>query len=59
MAAASEKGEASGSTTGSSGEPTLDELLSSLNIKGEDIGGIFVWREDVEMLKGETKWMAV
>jgi hypothetical protein len=59
MEEAAEKGEAIGSATGVEAEPSLDELLSSLNIKGEEIGGVFVKKEEVEMLKGETKWMAV
>jgi hypothetical protein len=52
MAAALEKEEASGPTTGSCVEPTLGEMLSSLNIKSEDIGGVFVRKEEVETLKG-------
>jgi hypothetical protein len=37
----------------------LDELLKSLNLRGEDIGGVFVPKEEVESLKEDTKWMAV
>jgi hypothetical protein len=45
--ASSEKGEASGSAMGLEAKPPLDELLSSLNIKGEDIG---------MFLFGERRW---
>jgi hypothetical protein len=60
MAEAKEKGEASG-TAGKAGgkEPTLEELLWSLNLKGEDIDGLFVAKDEVESLKEEAKWMAV
>ena len=40
-------------------EPSLEELLRSLNLKGEDLGGVFVAKEEVESLKKSTKWMAV
>jgi hypothetical protein len=53
------KGEASGSASQVQSEPSLDDLLRSLNIKGEEIGGIFVPKEEVESLKDGTKWMAV
>jgi hypothetical protein len=57
MEGVSEKGEASNSAVR---EPSLDELLSSLNLKGGgDIGGVLVPKEEVESLKEETKWMAV
>jgi hypothetical protein len=56
MAGVSGKDEAGGSTTS---EPSLDDLLRSLNIKGEDIGGIFVPKKEVETLREEKKWMAV
>jgi hypothetical protein len=59
MATVHEGGEASRSASRPSAEPSLDELLRSLNIKGEDIGGVRVPKEEVEFLKGETKWMAV
>jgi hypothetical protein len=59
MEAASEKGEASESVEVPLQEPTLDELLSSLNLKEKDIGGVFVPKEEVEALKEGTKWMAV
>jgi hypothetical protein len=59
MAEFPEKKEASGSQEKEWEEPSLDELLSSLKIKGEDIGGVSVSKEEVDLLKGETKWMAV
>ncbi|KAM0873893.1 hypothetical protein ACQ4PT_037777 [Festuca glaucescens] len=59
MAAAQEKGEGSGSAGHMGSEPSLEELLLSLNIKGGDIGGIFVAKADVESLKEGSKWMAV
>jgi hypothetical protein len=60
MAAAGDgKGEASGKAGQSWTEPTLEELLKSMNLKGEDIGGVFVPKSEVEALKEETKWMAV
>jgi hypothetical protein len=40
-------------------EPSLDELLRSLNLRGEDIEGLFVAKSEVESLKEEKKWMAV
>jgi hypothetical protein len=40
-------------------EPSLDELLRSLNLRGEDIEGLFVAKSEVEILKEEKKWMAV
>jgi hypothetical protein len=58
MAASGEKGEASGSEQPRS-EPSLEELLKSLNLKGEDIGGVFVPKEEVDSLKEGTKWKAV
>jgi hypothetical protein len=59
MAASSEKGEGSGSSPGAGREPTLEELLHSLNLKGEDIDGLVVAKSEVESLKEEVKWMAV
>jgi hypothetical protein len=59
MAELPEKKDASGSQEKEWEEPSLDELLSSLNIKGEEIGGVSVSKEEVDLLKGETKWMAV
>jgi hypothetical protein len=56
MAGAPEKCEAGGSAVS---EPSLDDLLRSLNIRGEDIGGVFVPKEEVETLREEKKWMAV
>jgi hypothetical protein len=52
MSAAHEDGEASGSAAHPGAKPSLDELLRSLNIKGEDIGGVFVLKEEVETLRG-------
>jgi hypothetical protein len=40
-------------------EHTLEELLRSLNLKGEDIDGFVVARSEVETLKEGTKWLAV
>jgi hypothetical protein len=57
MAAEGEKGEASGSATRS--ETTLYEMRRGLNLRGEDIGGVFVPKEETETLKEDTKWMAV
>ncbi|KAM0869057.1 hypothetical protein ACQ4PT_040922 [Festuca glaucescens] len=59
MDAAKEKGEASGETSQAGKEPSLEDLLSSLNLKEEDIEGMFVAKKDVEALKEEVKWMAV
>jgi hypothetical protein len=59
MAAGGEEGEASGSASQIRSEPSLDDLLRSLNIKGEEIGGVFVPKKEVEALKDGTKWMAV
>ncbi|KAK1650403.1 hypothetical protein QYE76_068208 [Lolium multiflorum] len=59
MAAAPEKGEGSGSAGRKGSEPALEDLLLSLNIKEEDIGGVFVAKADVESLKEGSKWMAV
>ncbi|KAM0864824.1 hypothetical protein ACQ4PT_043653 [Festuca glaucescens] len=59
MAATKEKGEASGTADQTAKEPTLEELLCKLNLKGEDIAGLFVAKEEVEILKEEVKWVAV
>ncbi|KAK1643131.1 hypothetical protein QYE76_060936 [Lolium multiflorum] len=37
----------------------LEDLLRSLNLKGEDIAGITVAKAEVESLRADTKWMAV
>jgi hypothetical protein len=37
----------------------LDELLRSLNIKGDDIGSVFIPKVEVESPSDETKCMAV
>jgi Mg2+/Co2+ transporter CorB len=59
MATAKETGEASGSDDRARRESSLEELLRSLNLKGDEIGGLFVARNEVEALKESTKWMAV
>jgi hypothetical protein len=53
MGTVPEKGEASGSAA-QGGEQSMDELSRSLNIKGNDIGDVFVPKVEVEMLKEET-----
>jgi hypothetical protein len=45
MAAAKEKGDASGETPQAGKEPSLEDLLKSLNLKEEDIEGLFVAKE--------------
>jgi hypothetical protein len=40
-------------------EPSLEDLLNSLNLKGEDIKDLFVAKAEMETLKEEVKWMAV
>ena len=59
MAAASGKGDVSGSATQPGSGLDLDELLKSLNLREEDIEGLAVAKEEVETLKEGTKWMAV
>ena len=59
MAADREEDESSGLTTLMGTEFLLEELLRSLNLKGEDLGGVFVAKDEVETLKEDTKWMAV
>ena len=59
MAVVREEGESSGSAARKEREPSLEELMCSLNLKREDIGGVFVAKNDVESLKEDTKWMAV
>jgi Mg2+/Co2+ transporter CorB len=58
MEAAKEKGEPSEAAS-REGESSLEELLRSLNLKGEDIKGVFVAKSEVESLKEEVKWRAV
>jgi hypothetical protein len=53
MEAASEKGEASESAEVPLQEPTLDELLSSLNLKEKDTTGVFIPKEEVEAEGGD------
>jgi hypothetical protein len=55
MAAAREEGESSKAA----GEPSLEDLLRSLDLKGEDIGGVAVGKEEIGSLKEGAKWMAV
>jgi hypothetical protein len=59
MAATKEKGESSGGSAQGRTELSLEELLKSLNIKEEDIDGLFVAKSEVENLKEGAKWMAV
>ncbi|KAM0837639.1 hypothetical protein ACQ4PT_061506 [Festuca glaucescens] len=59
MAAGKGEGSGSGSADQLGSEPSLEDLLESLNLKGEDIEGVFVAKKDVENLKEEAKWMAV
>ncbi|KAM0887405.1 hypothetical protein ACQ4PT_029062 [Festuca glaucescens] len=59
MAVAKEGGETSGAAHGAGKEPSLEELLCSLNLRGEDIDGLFVAKTEVENLKEEKKWMTV
>ncbi|XP_071677284.1 uncharacterized protein [Lolium perenne] len=59
MAAAKGKDVAGGSMEQAGSEPSLEDLLQSLNLKGEDIGGVFVAKSEVEALKEGAKWMAV
>jgi hypothetical protein len=40
-------------------EESLEDLLRSLNLKEDEIGGLFVARNEVKALKESTKWMAV
>jgi hypothetical protein len=40
-------------------EPSLEEVLKSLNLMEDDIGGISVAKEEVEVLKEGIKWIAV
>jgi hypothetical protein len=58
MAAARDHGEARGSAERMGSEPSLEELLQSLDLK-EKIGAIFVAKKDVETLKEGSKWMAI
>jgi hypothetical protein len=59
MAARKESGKASGTAKGLGEEPSLEELLRSLNLRGEDIEGLVVAKDVVESLKEEAKWMTV
>ncbi|KAM0824219.1 hypothetical protein ACQ4PT_070349 [Festuca glaucescens] len=59
MEAAKEKGEASGAAGHAGSEPSLEELLRSLDLSGDDIDGLFVAKAEVEALKESARWMAV
>jgi hypothetical protein len=59
MAAAPEDGEASTLAWHVGVDPSLEELLWILNLKGEDIEGNFLFKEEVESLEEGTKWMVV
>jgi hypothetical protein len=59
MAAEKDGGGPSDTVHDAGREPSLDELLRSLNLRGEDIEGLFVAKSEVEILKEEKKWMAV
>jgi hypothetical protein len=52
MVVVMEKGEASGKVEQTGPKPTSD-------LKGEDIDGMFVAKNEVELLKEGSKWMAV
>jgi hypothetical protein len=53
MAAAKEKGETSSPMLES--ESSIEDLLRSLNLKGEDTGGIFVAKSEIKSLKEGSK----
>ncbi|KAM0886851.1 hypothetical protein ACQ4PT_029459 [Festuca glaucescens] len=59
MAAEKEGGGSSETARDAGKEPSLEELICSLNLRGEDIKGLFVAKSEVETLKEEKKWMAV
>jgi hypothetical protein len=40
-------------------EPSLEELLKSPNLTEDDIGGISVAKEEVDVLKEGIKWIAL
>ncbi|KAM0877110.1 hypothetical protein ACQ4PT_035719 [Festuca glaucescens] len=59
MAAEECRSEASSKMDQTRDEHTLEDLLHSLNLKGEDIDGFVVAKSEVESLKEGTKWLAV
>ena len=59
MAAAKKPGETGSAAGMDRSNPSLEDLLQSLKIKGEDLGGVFVPKAEVEALKEGSKWMAV
>ncbi|KAM0910939.1 hypothetical protein ACQ4PT_013813 [Festuca glaucescens] len=59
MAAEKEGGGSSEIARDTGKEPSLEELLRSLNLWGEDIEGLCVAKSVVENLKEEKKWMPV
>jgi hypothetical protein len=48
-----------GSTSQKGNGGSIEELLKSLNLKEEDIEGVFVKKSEVDSLKEGTRWMAV
>jgi hypothetical protein len=50
---------ADGSTSQKGNGGSIEELLKSLNLKEEDIEGVFVKKSEVDSLKEGTRWMAV
>jgi hypothetical protein len=59
MAAVKDKGEASAAAGGDGSNPSLEALLRSLQITGDDLEGLFVPKEEVKSLREDSKWMAV
>ncbi|KAM0874799.1 hypothetical protein ACQ4PT_037197 [Festuca glaucescens] len=59
MAVNQDECEGSGEAGRLGAAPSLEELLRSLNLTGEDMGGISVAKEEIDALKEDTKWMAV
>ncbi|KAM0833650.1 hypothetical protein ACQ4PT_064130 [Festuca glaucescens] len=59
MAATEEKDGESGAATREGRGESIEDLLRSLNLKGEDIDGVFVAKSEVDSLKEGTRWMAV
>jgi hypothetical protein len=58
-AAVKDKGEASTAAGGDGSNPSLEALLWSLQITGDDLEGLFVPKEEVKSLREDAKWMAV
>ncbi|KAK1679896.1 hypothetical protein QYE76_040744 [Lolium multiflorum] len=57
MAEGKEKGEASGASSFPGPVLPIEDLLKRLNLKGEDIGGLFVAKDEVASLKAGSRWM--